>query len=332
MQVNTNVAVNTNKAEAKQLNTPLRGTPVHINPDAKWIRDGVTVAGGNEYGPELNQFYWPKGLHVDDDQTVYVADQVNSRIMEWKCGATTGQIIAGGNGEGKRNDQLNWPTDVIVDQTTDSLLICDRNNKRVVRWSRHNGTQGETIISNIDCFSLTMDDRGFLYVSDSRKHQVKRYKIGEKHGIVVAGGNRAGDRLDQLSFPTYIFVDKEYSVYVSDMDNDRVMKWAEGAKTGIVVASGQVIGDDWTNALSPEGIVVDNLGTVYIADSSNNRIMRWPKGSTQGSVIIDENSQRGQARWWFHPEGLTFDRYGYLYAVDSFHARVRKFQLDSITN
>ncbi|CAF2735883.1 unnamed protein product [Rotaria sp. Silwood2] len=148
-----------------------------------------------------------------------------------------------------------------------------------------------------------MDDHGFIYVSDSRKHQLKRYRIGEIHEIVVAGGNGAGDRLDQLNFPT-----------------------------GIVVASGQIIGDDWTDDLSPEGIVVDRSGTIYVADSSNNRIMRWPKGSTQGSIIIDENSQRGNARWWFYPEDLTFDRHGSLYAVTYFHARARKFEIDSITN
>jgi sugar lactone lactonase YvrE len=53
-------------------------------------------------GYQLNQLYWPHGLHVDDDQTIYVADQANSRIMKWNCGATTGQVIADRNGEEKR--------------------------------------------------------------------------------------------------------------------------------------------------------------------------------------------------------------------------------------
>ncbi|CAF3529740.1 unnamed protein product, partial [Rotaria sp. Silwood2] len=64
------------------ITVPLRGTPIHINPDATWIRDDVTVAGGNRHGYQSNQLYWPRGLHVDDDQTVYVADQVNNRIMK----------------------------------------------------------------------------------------------------------------------------------------------------------------------------------------------------------------------------------------------------------
>jgi hypothetical protein len=44
-----------------------------------------------------------------------------------------GQVVAGGNGKGNRMDQLNKPTDVIVDKKTNSLIIADTENNRVVR-------------------------------------------------------------------------------------------------------------------------------------------------------------------------------------------------------
>lgn len=37
------------------------------------------------------------------------------------------------SGQGNRTDQLNGPVDVLVDKKTDSLIICDRDNRRVVR-------------------------------------------------------------------------------------------------------------------------------------------------------------------------------------------------------
>ena len=49
-------------------------------------------------------------------------------------------------------------------------------------------TQGEVIIDNIDCYGLTMDHQRYLYVSDTEKHEVRRYTIGDKNGIVIAGG------------------------------------------------------------------------------------------------------------------------------------------------
>ncbi|CAF1400598.1 unnamed protein product, partial [Rotaria sp. Silwood1] len=308
---------------------PLRGSSIDIHPNARWQQNGTTVAGGNRQGNGINQLSYPWGLYVDDDQTIYVADTSNNRIVEWKLGAKSGQVVAGGNGQGSGNHQLSSPEDVIVDKGTDSLIICDGSNARVVRWSRRNGTSGETIISNISCLGLTMDENGSLYVVDDGKYEVRRYRRGDSQGIVVAGGNGSGNRLDQLSHPEYVFVDRNHSVYVSDWENDRVMKWMEGAKQGIVVAGGQGEGNGLTQLSFPEGVVVDQLGTVYVADQVNNRIMRWPKGATQGSVIIGGNGSGGQSNQFYWPLGLSFDRYGNLYVVDCGNHRVQKFNIES---
>ncbi|CAF4720167.1 unnamed protein product, partial [Rotaria socialis] len=95
------------------------------------------------------------------------------------------------------------------------------------------------LIDNIDCYGVAMDEQRYLYVSDDEKHEVRRYQLGEKNGTRVAGGNGQGGGLNQLNWPTYLFVDRQQNVYVSDNNNHRVMKWVEGAKEGIVVAGGQ---------------------------------------------------------------------------------------------
>ncbi|CAF2093922.1 unnamed protein product, partial [Rotaria magnacalcarata] len=83
-----------------------------------------------------------------------------------------GQVVAGGNGAGNGLHQLNQPTDVLIDKETNSLIICDRWNNRVVRWSRHSGTtQGEILIDDIDCCGLAMDEQRYLYVADTGKHE-----------------------------------------------------------------------------------------------------------------------------------------------------------------
>ncbi|CAF4518762.1 unnamed protein product, partial [Rotaria magnacalcarata] len=78
--------------------------------------------------------------------------------MQWKNGDTTnGQVVAGGNGAGSGLNQLSLPTDVLIDKDTDSLIICDGGNQRVVRWSRRSGTtQGEVLVNNIACYGLAM--------------------------------------------------------------------------------------------------------------------------------------------------------------------------------
>ncbi|CAF4014208.1 unnamed protein product [Rotaria sp. Silwood1] len=305
----------------------MRASSIDIHPNAKWTQNGVTVAGGNRWGSETNQLDRPYGLYVDDDQTIYVADRWNHRIVEWKSGATNGKVVAGGNGSGNGAHQLNCPLDVIIDKESDSLIINDRGNIRVVRWPRRNGTSGETIISNISCGGLIMDDNGYLYVVDQGKHEVRRYKIGDTQGTVVTGGNGQGNGLDQLSNPQWLFVDRDHSVYMSDYKNDRVMKWEEGGKQGIVVAGDQGEENSLTQLYYPEGVVVDQLGTVYVTDKGNHRIMRWPKGATQGSIIVGGNGQGAQPNQLNYPIGLSFDRHGNLYVVDHQNNRVQKFSI-----
>ncbi|CAF2235045.1 unnamed protein product [Rotaria magnacalcarata] len=250
--------------------------------------------------------------------------------MQWKNGDTTnGQVVAGGNGQGNGLHQLDRPTDVLVDKETDSLIICDYGNHRVVRWSHRSGTtQGKILIDNIQCFGLAMDEQRNLYVSDTRKHEVRRYQLGEKNGTVVAGGNGKGDGLNQLNEPTYLFVDRDHSVYVSDNNNHRVMKWVEGAKEGIVVAGGEGYGSALTQLYYPSGIFVDTVGTLYVADSRNHRVMRWTQGAKQGTVIVGGNGKGAGANQFSNPIGLSFDRHGNLYVADHYNNRVQRFSIE----
>ena len=242
--------------------------------NARWSQNGVTVAGGNGIGDAVNQLYYPWGLDIDDDnQSIVIADFWNHRIVEWNMGASHGRVIAGDRGQGNRLDQLDRPTDVLIDKETNSLFIADRLNRRVLRWSRRQETtQGEVIVDNIDCIGLAIDHQRYLYVSDWDKDEVRRYTIGDKNGIVVAGGNGEGNQLNQLNYPTYLFVDEEQAVYVSDTYNHRVIKWNKDANQGIFVAGGQGQGSALTQLSHPNDLFVDTSSTIYVVDSWNHRV------------------------------------------------------------
>ena len=247
----------------------------NLPPNARWSQNGVTVAGGNGRGKDLNQLYRPFGLDIDDDnQSIVIVDSWNHRIVEWRMGATNGKVIAGGQGRGNRLDQLYRPTDVLIDKETNSLFICDRHNRRVVRWSRLPGTtQGEVIVDNIECIGLAIDHQRYLYVSDTKRDEVRRYTIEGNDGIVVAGVNGRSNQLNQLNVPAYLFVDQAQAVYVSDAYNHRVMKWSRGANQGIVVAGGQGQGIALNQLSSAAGLFVDTFGTIYVVDAQNDRVM-----------------------------------------------------------
>lgn len=302
----------------------------NIDAKAKWIENGTTIAGGNGFGNGLTQLWDPSGLFIDDDnQVIYTADSDNHRILEWKFDANNGTVVAGGNARGNGRHQLSFPRNVIVDKQRDMLIICEWGNKRVMQWPRRGSTCGETIIPNIESYGgLAIDSNGYLYISVFNKNEVQRWKIGETHGIVVAGGNGEGNRLNQLNGPTHIFVDQDQAIYVSDKDNHRVMKWEKGATEGIVVAGGYGKGDGLAQLTYPYGVTVDKLGTVYVADSWNNRIMRWPKGSTQGDIIVGKNGVGEEANQLNYPLSLAFDLKNNLYVVDQGNHRIQKFKIE----
>ncbi|CAF0811266.1 unnamed protein product [Adineta steineri] len=309
--------------------TPFRSTNITLTLQAKWSSNGIIVAGRRNVGNKKNQLYWPQGLYIDENQTIYVADLGNDRIVSWRLGDTDGQVVVGGNEQKNQSIQLKNPADVIVDRENNNLIFCDEINKQVVRWSRHSGVQGAVVVPNIACRGLTMDSGGLLYVADMKNHEVRRWRLGDSQGKRVAGGNRHGKGTDQLDTPSHLFVDRNGSVYVSDRDNHRVMKWAKGAKKGQWVAGDQTSGNSNKQLNTPEGVVVDEMGTVYVADYGNNRIMRWPQNAVEGSVVAGNNGVGSALNQLNGPIGLTFDRYGHIYVADSSNHRVLKFELIS---
>ncbi|CAF0931466.1 unnamed protein product [Adineta steineri] len=292
----------------------------------KFQQFGITVAGRNEQGQELNQLFCPRGMFIDNNKSIYIADSSNHRIVKLKLNSNEGQIIAGENGSGNQNSQLNFPTNIISDKENNSFIVSDNLNRRVIRYFDNNQTNPEIIISNIKCFGLTIDKNGFIYTSDCSNHEVRRWKQGDTQGELVAGGNGQGNHLNQLNCPTNIFIDEDYSLYISDGKNHRVMKWRKDAKEGIIIAGGNGEGNSLKQLSYPEGVIVDHLGQIYVADCNNNRVMRWCERDKEGEIIVGGNGEGNQSNQLNLPTGLSFDNEENLYVVDWFNHRIQKYE------
>ncbi|CAF1505927.1 unnamed protein product [Adineta steineri] len=147
--------------------------------------EGIVVAGGNGDGNELNQLNQPTFIFVDDDQSVYVSDQNNHRVMKWRKGAKEGTVVAGGNGRGRNLNQLSSPAGMIVDDLG-RIYVVDTDNDRVMRWCEGKeegeiivGGNGEGNQSNqlADPINLSFDDEGNLYVADFLNHRIQKFEI-----------------------------------------------------------------------------------------------------------------------------------------------------------
>lgn len=273
------------------------------------------MAGGNDVGDGLNQLDQPFGLFVDDNQTIYVADFANHRIVKWDRNATSGQVVAGGNGQGDHSDQLYYPSNVVVEKDG-TIYISDVYNSRVQRFSR-GAKNGETIISDISLHGIALDDQGALYVSVPERGQVSKWLPDQTVGQVITL---------KSSRPMDLFVDRSRFVYVVD-NTDRVLKVNFETEEVSIVAVGSQ-GNSTDQLSSPNSIIVDQLGTMYVADTSNRRIVRWPRGATSGSVILGGRGAGSEPDQLDDPTDLAFDLEGNIYVADPSNHRVQKFTID----
>lgn len=259
---------------------------------------------------------------------IFIADFYAHRINAYNPANGTVRVVVGEkNAIGSGSRTLQHPTDVLVDTSTNSIIICDRGNRRIVRWSLEDGNEhGQELVNGIDGYGLAMDNTGALYVSDWLSHEVKRFPKGQTKGKTVAGGNSAGNKLNQLLQPKFIAVDDQYNLYISDDRNHRVMKWGKDSTEGVILIS-------YANAEDrfcfPRGIVVDKKCTVYVVLSGYGYAVRKHCGdmtNLTGDIIINEDV-KDQFKLNGQPIGMCMSRSGDLYISTRSENGVRKFAL-----
>lgn len=281
--------------------------------DLRFSSSAITVAGGNDIGFELNQLSSPDGFFLDKDNTIYIADCNNHRIMKWINGASNGIIVAGSNQAGNRTNEFDYPIDLTVDQNG-TMYITDFGNQRVLKWFS-NATHGQISLSSLIFTGIGLDDTGAVYTSDWSSNSVKKWRTDQVFDRIVAFG---------LNSPDRIFVDQNHSVYVADRMNHRIIKISIGTTEKLVVAGGiQGSADDQLD--SPRGVTVDRLGNVYVADTNNHRIMRWNVGAKKGILVAGGNDFGFRSDQLNTPTDLQFDSDGNLYVADSANNRIQKF-------
>ncbi|CAF1340574.1 unnamed protein product [Adineta ricciae] len=280
----------------------------------KWKQKGLTIIGDCGKGNRLDQVSRFEGISIDENKTILIADTENHRVLLWKFRSKSGQIIVDENPKRNVNERIKCPMNVIFYKDKKSFIISDRENRRVIRcYGRYKENQ-EVLFNDIDCWGLAMDTNGNIFVSDYEKNEIRKWKKGKINGILVAGGNGNGNKLNQFNGPTYIFIDSEDSIYVADNFNHRIMKWEKNARQGIVVAGG----NDF----------VDQFHQIFIADWGNHRIMKWIEGDNKGSVVVGGNGNGKESNQLAYPTGLAFDQQGNLYVADSLNYRIQLYEMD----
>ena len=305
------------------------------------MSNAITVAGSADgvSGTSPSSLCYNQGVQIVDNNTLYIADAGNNRVVVIKLGSTNATAIIGSLGNAF--NQLYEPTDVFV--TNVFVYILDRSNYRIQRWSR-NGSNSTTVagitgtagnLNSTITFGYSrgihVDKYGYLYVSDQYNHRVLRYSPGSSSGdsgVMVAGTGTFGSAPWQLYLPSKVFVDDDRAMYIADTLNHRIQKWTYGACSGITVAGTGAPGATASQLNFPVAVVVDSNQYMYITDTLNQRIQRWAPGACAGECLVGCSGTSGTgSNVLSYPQSLAFDNQGALYVSDVGNHRVQQFLL-----
>ncbi|CAF5054502.1 unnamed protein product, partial [Rotaria sp. Silwood1] len=239
---------------------------------------GTTVAGtSGSAGSTYSQLNNPYGISVTPNETMFIMDTTNYRVLRWQLGDPIGYIIAGGNGNGGAFTQIGISYCFFVDDQY-NVYVSENSNHRVTVWSIHNRTAGTLVAGGNgqgnaneklnSPWGVNVDSNQRVYVVDSGNHRVQRWDAGSSTGVTVAGStSNAGSWSYQLSSPTAVVLDPYGYLYVLDYGNSRVQKWFPGDSYGRTVISATMS--------NPYGMKIDLFANLVIADTSYHRILSF---------------------------------------------------------
>ncbi len=191
--------------------------------EGKFLRKwGYFNTTNGELG-DANALFGPRGLAVDTEGNLLVADTGNKRIIRFKPDGSLLQQVGGGGVVGGRFEE---PVGVTV-ASDGSVLVADTWNRRVQRLSPQLEFVSEMAVPSWDNHDIYMKPylavatNGDVYVTDPQYYRVFVYNA---NGEIKATFGNFGTDANRFGLPNGIAFDAATNtVLVADANNNRVM-------------------------------------------------------------------------------------------------------------
>jgi sugar lactone lactonase YvrE len=191
----------------------------------------ATQTGGTQEGNAKNPlgFFGPRGIYVDDEGNVYIADTGNKRIVVTD---NEGEFLYQWGYAGSGHGQFNEPTNIGIDKRG-NVYVADTWNGRVQVFPK--GSDGQVLPTpeitwqisgwNPDTYddpSLGVNPDGDVYASVPKQHAILATNM---RGDVLLRWGGTGNDLASLNSPSGVTVGPEGDVYVVDRSANRILRF-----------------------------------------------------------------------------------------------------------
>ena len=325
--------------------------------------DVTPVAGTGEEGfsgddgPATDaQLDSPRGVAVDEDDHLYIADARNARVrvVDEDGDITT---VAGGDAT---EETITTPHDVAVGPD-DTLYLTEFDPGRIRavdpdgdietiagggdRWADEGDGHPATDASLWDTSQIAVDSAGNVYFIE-HSHQSVRMVDTDGQLSTVAGdsyfsrdeGGFSGDdgpaTEAELNTPLGIAVDKQDQLHIADTYNSRIRVVDNDGDITTLAGTGAPhdTGDgglaEEADLNEPQGIALDSDGTLHLASPDSNQLRQIdPDGDITTHLdlneVHDESDGPATEVELRLPSGLGADAAGNLYIADTGNGVVR---------
>ncbi|CAF4176744.1 unnamed protein product, partial [Adineta steineri] len=294
----------------------------------------IIAAGTGCAGATSNTLHDPRGIFVDTDLNLYVADFTNDRVQKFLSKQANGITIAGTGATGTIS--LNGPNGIVLD-ADGYVFIADYYNNRIV-GSGPNGFRcllgcssiaGSTSNQLNLPTSLSFDSYGNMFVADSSNHRIQKFILINTtsdliinqpsfcpsttwytNAITVANVTTVGVQ------PYGLFISMSNTLYVANIQNNSVQIWLEGSVNPDKTISGGLY--------QPRSVFVAPLGDMYIDNgASNGRVDQWFVNANSSVLFMTVSNFCGS---------IFIDIENALYcSVSNNHQVVKKWLNDNMT-
>ncbi|CAF1419466.1 unnamed protein product [Adineta ricciae] len=278
--------------------------------NATWNLNATTFASNITVGSK------PYAIFIDNNNTIYVANQQHNRIVIWPQGNSTLTTLSLAN--------LSTPMSLFVTYSRYIYVDSDNLTGRIDKWTI-NSTVGIPVMYTCNkCYGIFIDDRNMMYCSMSTAHRIVTMSSNSTSLTTVAGTGASGSTVFTLSGPSGIFVDTSYNLYVADTNNHRIQFFRSGELNGTTLVGNKSLMAT-IPLKNPTGVTLDANGYLFIADKGNNRIVG--SGPNGYRCIAGCNSSGPTPSRLSSPYSIGFDSFGNLFVVDNGNSRIQKFNL-----
>ncbi len=277
----------------------------------------------------------PVGLAFDPTGNLWVADEGNSRVLEFQS------------------------TNLITDGTASVVL---GQPDFTSSSSNQGGAPSPTTLAGPS--NVTFDSSGNLWISDTFNSRVVEYLssnlitgdgaanvLGQPDFTSSSSNQGGAPSPTTLYYPAGLAFDSSGNLWISDSANSRVVEYLS---SNLITGDGaaNVLGQpDFTSGSSnqggapspttlsyPAGLAFDSSGNLWVAESNNNRVLEFPFNNlvTDGaaSVVLGQSDFTSSSRnqggnldptTLSDPSSVTFDSSGNLWVADSGNNRILEY-------